>query len=85
MATMIARALPVLGVGTAPTVAPETRVFVDVPVDHWAAAAIARMRELELMMGDADGRFKPEDLTQRAQAVAVIARTLRLQDGAGGP
>ena len=38
------------------------------------------MRELELMMGGADGRFKPEDLTQRAQAIAVIARTLRLQD-----
>ena len=84
MATMIARALPVLGLGTAPAVAPETRVFVDVPVDHWAAAAIARMRELELMMGGADGRFSPEDLTQRAQAIAVIARTLRLQVGAGG-
>ena len=83
MATMIARALPVLGLGAAPTAAPETRVFVDVPVDHWAAASIARMRELELMVGDADGRFKPEAPTQRAQAVAVIARTLRLQDGGG--
>jgi murein DD-endopeptidase MepM/ murein hydrolase activator NlpD len=84
MATMIARALPVLGLGAAPTAAPEVRVFVDVPVDHWAVAAIARMRELELMVGDADGRFKPEDRTQRAQATAVIARTLRLRDAGGG-
>ena len=82
MATMIARVLPVLGLGAAPTAAPETRVFVDVPVDHWAAAAVSAMRELELMTGGSDGRFKPDDLTQRAQAIAVIARTLRL--GAGG-
>ena len=83
MATMIARALPVLGLGAVPTAAPETRVFVDVPVDHWAAASIAGMRELELMLGDADGRFGPEAATQRAHAIAVIARTLRLQDGGG--
>ena len=40
-----------------PVLREHLRVFVDVPVDHWAAAAIAHMRELELMMGDADGRF----------------------------
>jgi len=41
---------------------------------HWAEAAIDRCRELGLMQGDPDGKFRPNDPVTRAELAAVLMR-----------
>ena len=82
MAVMICRA--VRGLDAADLDPPERRPFTDVPVNYWAAAEVAKVLDLDLMSGAADGRFRPEDTTKRAQAVAVIARAMRLLERRAG-
>ena len=76
MAVMVCRA--VRGPTAAGLDPPARRPFTDVPVNYWAAAEVAKVLDLDLMSGAADGHFRPEDTTKRAQAVAVIARAMRL-------
>lgn len=59
----------------------EPRPFTDLSANYWAAQAIARVSQLGLMGGDDTGRFRPDEASRRAHAIAVIARALRLQDG----
>ena len=42
------------------------------------------VRNYGLMCGDAQRRFRPEEGTNRAQAVTVMARMLRLLQGEAG-
>ena len=87
MAAMICRALTPTGppAGSGPTLAAgEVRVFADVPLGYWAAGEIADAYALGVVSGSSDGRFRPEETTKRAQAVAVVARALRLQEGSAG-
>ena len=83
MATMLCRALATDGLSNA-TTQPTTRPFLDVPSGYWASVDIALARDLGLIDGGSDGRFRPEETTNRAQAVTVIARGLRLIEGGGG-
>ena len=82
MAVMICRAIR--GPDAAELDPPERRPFPDIPVDYWAAAEVEKVLDLDLMGGAADGRFRPEDTTKRAQAVAVIARAMRLLERRAG-
>lgn len=43
---------------------------------HWAEAAIRRCGEAGLMLGDPDGRFRPDDKLSRAELATVLARLL---------
>ncbi len=54
------------------------------PSGYWASVDIVLARDLGLISGGSDGRFRPEETTNRAQAVTVIARGLRLIEGGGG-
>lgn len=86
MAAMLCRALgrdSTDRVGAA-TTTPTSRPFLDVPVEYWASADIVLARDLGLVGGGSDGRFRPEETTNRAQAVTVIARGLRLIEGGDG-
>jgi hypothetical protein len=84
MAAMICRTVDlVLGSDIAPTVDGEQRRFADVPGDHWAAGYIDETAELGLLNGGADGRFRPEETSKRAHAIAVLARTLALSEAEG--
>lgn len=81
MATMLCRALESGGAdrsSAAVNANPDARPFQDVPADYWATADIVTAQSLGLIAGGADGCFRPEDTTNRAQAVTVIARALRL-------
>ncbi|MGE5674135.1 MAG: S-layer homology domain-containing protein, partial [Mycobacterium leprae] len=51
-------------------------LLTDVSPDHWAAGAIAKVAARGLMIGDPDGRFRPDEPITRAE-VAVIACRLR--------
>jgi S-layer homology domain len=86
MAVMLCRALGRDDTAgqTITTVEPRSRPFLDVPVDYWASVDIVLARDLGLVSGGSDGRFRPEETTNRAQAVTVIARGLRLIEGGGG-
>jgi hypothetical protein len=86
MTTMLCRAIGTDGTGglSVATTAPTANPFLDVPESYWAAVDIVLARDLGLISGGSDGRFRPEETTNRAQAVTVIARGLRLIEGGGG-
>lgn len=58
--------------------------YPDVASTHWAAGAIAQVRALGLMVGDANGRFRPEETVTRAE-LAVIAAKWSEADTAAAP
>jgi len=58
--------------------------FSDVGSAYWAAGEIISACELGLIRGDSSGCFRPEETANRAHAVSVIARGLRLVEGMEG-
>lgn len=54
--------------------------FKDVPFDHWAAEAIALLKEKGIMVGYGDGTFHPENMVTRAE-LAVVARQILIGKG----
>ena len=84
MAAMLCRALglDVAPLGEPPV--PDPSVFPDVPDGYWAAPDISSAYVAGLIRGTDEGLFQPEGTTMRAHAVAVIARALRLPEGAAG-
>jgi len=86
MAAMLCRALGSDDAArpSAAITAPTSRPFLDVSSGYWASADIVLARDLGLISGGSDGRFRPEETTNRAQAVTVIARGLRLIEGGDG-
>ena len=54
-----------------------TGPFKDVPKDHWASAAIEKVKAAGLMQGFPDGTFKPNEPMTRAQMATVIANMLK--------
>ena len=85
MAVMISRVLDVLRAdpAAAPAAAQEVG-FPDVGPLYWAHTEITRVCHLGVMGGCTDGLFRAESQAARAQAVAVLARTLRLSRNASG-
>jgi murein DD-endopeptidase MepM/ murein hydrolase activator NlpD len=82
MATMICRALgsdP--NSGWAGEAASAYLIFQDVPQGYWAQGAIVMTNYLGLMCGDSKGCFRPWENANRAQAVTLMARLLRLLEG----
>jgi murein DD-endopeptidase MepM/ murein hydrolase activator NlpD len=85
MATMMCRAL-----GSDPndswagTAAAAYLVYKDVPKGYWAQGSIFMTNYLGLMCGDNKGCFRPEENANRAQAITVMARLLRLLEGGSG-
>jgi hypothetical protein len=85
MAAMICRAM-----GTDPnsgwtgSAAAAYLVFHDVPKGYWAQGAVVMVDYLGLMCGDANGDFRPEENSNRAQAATLMARLLRLLEGGSG-
>jgi len=84
MATMMCRAIgdkmDALAVGTGSVA---YRYYSDVPDGYWAQTAIADLHDLGLMCGNA-GQFRPEENTNRAQAITVMARLARMLEGGSG-
>jgi hypothetical protein len=82
MATMICRAL-----GSDPNsawagqAAAAYLLFRDVPQGYWAQGAIVMTDYLGLLCGDSNGYFRPAENANRAQAVTLMARLLRLLEG----
>ena len=62
---------------------PYTRIvtvagFQDVPVSYWAADYIQQVRTDQLMVGDTNGLFRPNDTISGAEVCATIARSEKL-------
>ncbi|MFE8698142.1 DUF4073 domain-containing protein [Cytobacillus sp. FJAT-53684] len=51
--------------------------YKDVSAKHWASEAIYFLKESDIMIGNEDGNFHPEDKLSRAQAVKVLNRLFR--------
>ena len=51
-----------------------SEIFTDVPVNHWAQAAIQYVYDNGLMTGVSDSEFAPEATTTRAMIVSMLAR-----------
>ncbi|WP_197029867.1 S-layer homology domain-containing protein, partial [Paenibacillus sp. 1-18] len=49
--------------------------FTDVPADSWSRPAIEAARKAGLLQGDADGRFRPNDLISAQELVALLVRS----------
>jgi len=81
MAVMLSRAL-----GAQPTAAAEPALtpYKDVRPDYWAYQAIVQVRELGLMVGDTDGRFRPEAAVTRAEMAAIAMKRSGLQERTDG-
>jgi hypothetical protein len=85
MATMICRAL-----GSDPntawanSAAAAYLIYHDVPQGYWASGAVVMVNYLGLMCGDANAYFRPAENANRAQAVTLMARVLRLLEGGSG-
>ncbi len=47
---------------------------------HWAAADVAALCKAQLIKGYEDGSFRPDRPITRAEVVAIIIRTLKLED-----
>jgi len=52
--------------------------FADVPAEHWAAGAIALVKAHGLMVGNQEGKFRPEAPITRAEMAVIAARYKRL-------
>ncbi len=59
-----------------------TALFSDVPANHWAAEAIASVKEAGLMNGS-NGTFRPNDGVTRAELAVVADRLLKKMNGGG--
>jgi hypothetical protein len=85
MATMICRAL-----GSDPNTdwagaaAAAYLLYPDVPEGYWAQGAVVMAHYLGLMCGDAKGNFRPAENANRAQAVTLMSRVLRMREGGSG-
>ncbi|MEY2371536.1 S-layer homology domain-containing protein [Lysinibacillus capsici] len=72
VATMIAR---ILGYTDGPV---KTAPFKDIPSDHYAAGAIAFVKERGIMNGDVNGNFHASENITRAQMATVVANFKQL-------
>ena len=85
MATMVCRAL---GFDTEQEwvrdLAASYHQYNDVPPGYWAQGAISLTKYLGLMVGDEKNCFRPLENANRAQAITVVARLLRLVEGGSG-
>jgi hypothetical protein len=54
-----------------------SRIFVDVPSNFWAAGAIAAVSNAGLVGGFPDGTFRPDDRITRAQALVILTKALK--------
>ncbi len=59
-------------------VAQRTQPFQDVPLDHWAQAAVERIADLGIVVGFPDGTFRGNEVLTRYQASLVLDRLLRV-------
>jgi hypothetical protein len=85
MATMLCRALGAEpGDEGAGGGSPACLLYKDISEDYWAGGAIVTVHTYGLMYGDANKCFRPVENTNRAQAVTVMARLLRLLQGEAG-
>ena len=50
--------------------------FTDVPKTHWASKFIAKATKLGWIVGDGDGKFRPEEYITRAEAMSLVNRVL---------
>src|SRR5690606_20330334 len=57
--------------------------FSDVPATHWAAGYIGAAQKSGLMNGYEDGAFRPEDMLNRAEMAALVARAFQLAGSSG--
>jgi hypothetical protein len=53
--------------------------FPDVPATHWASGYIQIMVNEGIMEGDTSGTFRPDAFITRAEAAAVLLRTLKVE------
>lgn len=49
-------------------------IFSDVPSDHWASGYLRVCFEAGLLMGDGDGKCRPDDAITRAELATLVAR-----------
>jgi uncharacterized repeat protein (TIGR01451 family) len=72
VATALARALGLGWSNTKPS-------YPDVPATHWASGYIQIMVDEGIMEGDVSGTFRPDAFITRAEAAAVLLRTLKVE------
>jgi hypothetical protein len=60
-----------------PASAAHQGLYPDVPSSHWAWPDIERVTGAGLMIGDTDGRFRPQDAITRAEMVMIAAKWMR--------
>ncbi|MGN7479363.1 S-layer homology domain-containing protein [Solibacillus silvestris] len=64
---------------TTTTFAQTSPSFSDVKSNYWAAPVIYELVEKGFMEGYKDGTFKPNNMTTRAEAASIVARTMGVE------
>ena len=60
------------------------QVFTDVPVGHWASAYIDSARNANIINGNGDGTFRPEDKVTYDEAIKMLASLIGYEPKARG-
>ncbi len=56
--------------------------FPDVPSDHWATGAINVAHQQDMVIGDSEGTFRPDDPVTLQEAVTIIVRAMGYEPAA---
>ncbi len=65
-----------VGLAASGSVTAEAMTFKDIPASHWAYAAVNRVSNWGLMVGDLEGNFRPNDFIDKFDTSRVLARIL---------
>jgi hypothetical protein len=82
MAVYVARAKSWVSIDDDMTMAPE--LFPDVPADHWAYKYIEYAVEQNVVKGYPEGDYRPDEIVNRGQMAAYVARALVAPAGDDG-
>jgi hypothetical protein len=74
-----------LGLAETPVLVDRVDTFPDVPPSHWARGYIEAMVHLGVINGRDTGLYAPAEAVTRAEFAKLLASTLGLPVGAGGP
>lgn len=56
----------------------EMTAFADIPADYWLFDELYDLKELEIISGDTDGNFRPNDYIKREEFLKILCEALKI-------
>lgn len=68
----------ILGTNNENTPTLEMKIFADIPTDYWLFDALYDLKELEIVSGDAEGNFRPDNYVRREEFLKMLCEALEI-------